>query len=157
VLAAAHSHEESDEQWDHVLAVNLTGVFYVTRAALPALLERKGRIVMAASTSSLSGHPWMLAYSASKGGVMAMTRTLAMEYARRGLRVNAVAPGGIDTPMVGGIRLPDDADFSLLDRISPLDEFRGPETVAAAIAFLAAPESAHVNGEILRVDGGTLA
>ena len=59
--------------------------------------------------------------------------------------------------MVGGVRLPDDADFSLLDRISPLDEFRGPETVAAAIAFLAAPESAHVNGEILRVDGGTLA
>ncbi len=157
VLAAAHSHEVPDEQWEHILAVNLTGVFYVTRAALPALLERKGRIVMAASTSSLSGHPWMLAYSASKGGVMAMTRTLAMEYARRGLRVNAVAPGGIDTPMVGGVRLPDDADFSLLDRISPLDEFRGPETVAAAIAFLAAPESAHVNGEILRVDGGTLA
>ena len=157
VLAASHSHEVPDEQWDHIIAVNLTGVFYVTRAAIPALLETKGRIVMAASTSSLSGHPWMLAYSASKGGVMAMTRTLAMEYARKGLRVNAVAPGGIQTPMVGGVRLPDDADFSLLDRISPLDEFRGPETVAAAIAFLAAPEAAHVNGEILRVDGGTLA
>ena len=157
VLAASHSHETSDDEWERVLGVNLTGVFYVTRAALPHLLETQGRIVMAASTSSLSGHPWMAAYSASKGGVLAMTRTLAMEYARRGIRVNAVAPGGISTPMVAGVRLPDEADFTLLDRISPLDEFRGPDTVAAAVAFLAAPEAEHINGEVLRVDGGTLA
>ncbi|MEZ5167419.1 MAG: SDR family NAD(P)-dependent oxidoreductase [Acidimicrobiales bacterium] len=157
VLGAAHSHEVPDEQWERIIAVNLTGVFYTTRRALPALVESRGRIVMAASTSALSGHPWMLAYSASKGGVLAMTRTLAMEYARRGVRVNAVAPGGITTPMVAGLQLPDDIDYTLFDRISPLDEFRGPETVAAAIAFLAATESAHVNGEVVRVDGGTLA
>jgi NAD(P)-dependent dehydrogenase (short-subunit alcohol dehydrogenase family) len=157
ILAAAHSHEVPDEQWERIIAVNLTGVFHTTRRALPALIESRGNIVMAASTSALSGHPWMLAYSASKGGVLAMTRTLAMEYARRGVRVNAVAPGGITTPMVDGLALPDDVDFSLFDRISPLDEFRGPETVAAAIAFLAAPEAAHINGEVLRVDGGTLA
>jgi NAD(P)-dependent dehydrogenase (short-subunit alcohol dehydrogenase family) len=157
ILAAAHSHEVPDEQWERIIAVNLTGVFHTTRRALPALIESRGNIVMAASTSALSGHPWMLAYSASKGGVLAMTRTLAMEYARRGVRVNAVAPGGITTPMVEGLALPDDVDFSLFDRISPLDEFRGPETVAAAIAFLAAPEAAHINGEVLRVDGGTLA
>jgi NAD(P)-dependent dehydrogenase (short-subunit alcohol dehydrogenase family) len=157
ILAAAHSHEVPDEQWERIIAVNLTGVFHTTRRALPALIESRGNIVMAASTSALSGHPWMLAYSASKGGVLAMTRTLAMEYARRGVRVNAVAPGGITTPMVEGLALPDDVDFSLFDRISPLDEFRGPETVAAAITFLAAPEAAHINGEVLRVDGGTLA
>ncbi|MEM7141257.1 MAG: SDR family NAD(P)-dependent oxidoreductase [Actinomycetota bacterium] len=157
VLAAAHSDEIPDEQWERIIAVNLTGVFYTTRRALPALVESKGSIVMASSTSALSGHPWMTAYSASKGGVLAMTRTLAMEYARRGVRVNAVAPGGITTPMVGGLELPDDIDYSLFDRISPLDEFRGPETVAAAICFLAAPEAAHINGEVLRVDGGTLA
>jgi NAD(P)-dependent dehydrogenase (short-subunit alcohol dehydrogenase family) len=157
ILAAAHSDQVSDEQWERVIAVNLTGVFHTTRRALPALVESKGNIVMAASTSALSGHPWMLAYSASKGGVLAMTRTLAMEYARRGVRVNAVAPGGITTPMVSGLELPDDIDFSLFDRISPLDEFRGPETVAAAITFLAAPEAAHINGEVVRVDGGTLA
>jgi NAD(P)-dependent dehydrogenase (short-subunit alcohol dehydrogenase family) len=157
VLAASHSDQTTDDEWERVIAVNLTGVFYTTRHALPALVESKGSIVMAASTSALSGHPWMTAYSASKGGVLAMTRTLAMEYARRGVRVNAVAPGGITTPMVGGLQLPDDIDFSLFDRISPLDEFRGPETVAAAILFLAAPEAAHINGEVLRVDGGTLA
>lgn len=157
VLAAAHSHEVPDEQWERIIAVNLTGVFYTTRRALPALVESRGAIVMTSSTSALSGHPWMTAYSASKGGVLAMTRTLAMEYARRGVRVNAVAPGGITTPMVGGLELPDDVDFSLFERISPLDEFRGPETVASAICFLAAPEAAHINGEVLRVDGGTLA
>lgn len=157
ILAASHSDQTTDDEWDRIIAVNLTGVFYTTRRALPALVESKGAIVMAASTSSLSGHPWMTAYSASKGGVLAMTRTLAMEYARRGVRVNAVAPGGINTPMTGGLDLPADIDFSLFDRISPLDEFRGPETVAAAIAFLAAPEAAHINGEVLRVDGGTLA
>jgi NAD(P)-dependent dehydrogenase (short-subunit alcohol dehydrogenase family) len=157
VLAASHSDQTSDDEWERIIAVNLTGVFYTTRHALPALVESKGAIVMAASTSALSGHPWMTAYSASKGGVLAMTRTLAMEYARRGVRVNAVAPGGITTPMVGGLELPDDIDFSLFDRISPLDEFRGPETVAAAIVFLAATEAAHINGEVIRVDGGTLA
>ena len=157
ILAASHSHEVPDEQWERVIAINLTGVFHTTRRALPALVESRGNIVMAASTSALSGHPWMLAYSASKGGVLAMTRTLAMEYARRGVRVNAVAPGGITTPMVRGLELPDDVDFSLFERISPLDEFRGPDTVAAAITFLAAPEAAHINGEVLRVDGGTLA
>lgn len=157
ILAASHSDATTDDEWDRIIAVNLTGVFYTTRRALPALVESRGAIVMAASTSALSGHPWMTAYSASKGGVLAMTRTLAMEYARRGVRVNAVAPGGITTPMVGGLELPDDIDFSLFDRISPLDEFRGPETVAAAIVFLAAPEAAHINGEVLRVDGGTLA
>ena len=157
VLAASHSDQTTDEEWERVVDVNLTGVFYTTRRALPALVESKGAIAMASSTSALSGHPWMTAYSASKGGVLAMTRTLAMEYARRGVRVNAVAPGGITTPMVGELQLPDDVDFSLFDRISPLDEFRGPETVASAILFLAAPEAAHINGEVLRVDGGTLA
>lgn len=157
VLAAAHSDAVPDEQWERIIAVNLTGVFFTTRRALPALVASKGAVVMASSTSALSGHPWMAAYSASKGGVLAMTRTLAMEYARRGVRVNAVAPGGITTPMVGGLELPDDIDYSLFDRISPLDEFRGPETVASAICFLAAPEAAHINGEVLRVDGGTLA
>jgi meso-butanediol dehydrogenase/(S,S)-butanediol dehydrogenase/diacetyl reductase len=157
VLDAGHSQDYSLEDWNRVVAINLTGTFLVTRECLPSLIERRGNIVMAASTSSFSGHPWMLAYAATKGGILSMTYTLAVEYARRGVRVNAVAPGGINTPMTASVQLPDDADFTLLDRISPLDEFRGPETVASTIAFLASDDAAHVNGEVVRVDGATLA
>ncbi|MGI9603149.1 MAG: SDR family NAD(P)-dependent oxidoreductase [Acidimicrobiales bacterium] len=157
VLRSDHSHEVALDDWQRVININLTGTFLMTREALPHLLAVGGNIVMASSTAALGGHPWMLPYAASKGGIHAMTHTLAVEYARQGLRVNAVAPGGITTPMVATVRLPDDADFSLLDRISPVDEFRGPETVAATIAFLASDDAAHVNGEVVRVDGATLA
>ncbi|MCU0310315.1 MAG: SDR family oxidoreductase [Acidimicrobiales bacterium] len=154
---ATHSHEVSLAQWDQLLAVNLTGTFLVTRECLPHLLATGGNIVMTASTSSLAGHPWMLAYAASKGGVLAMTYTLAVEYGKRGLRVNAVAPGGVETP-IREIDFPSEGlDFDLFARISPLDQVRGPETVASAIAFLASDDAAHVNGECLRVDGATLA
>jgi NAD(P)-dependent dehydrogenase (short-subunit alcohol dehydrogenase family) len=159
IMRCAHSHEVPTEQWDQVIAINQTGTFLVTRACLPHLLETKGNIVMAASTSSLSGHPYMLAYAASKGAIMAMTYTLAVEYAKRGLRVNAVAPGGIETPLstATGTMLPPDSDWALFGRISPVDQNRGPETVASTIAFLASDDAAHVNGEYVRVDGATLA
>lgn len=159
IMRTGHSHEVPREQWDLVLGVNLTGTFLVTRACLPHLLQSRGNIVMAASTSSLSGHPYMLAYAASKGGILAMTYTLAVEYARRGLRVNAVAPGGIETPLseATGTMLPADSDWSLFGRISPVDQNRGPDTVASTIAFLASDDAAHVNGEYVRVDGATLA
>jgi meso-butanediol dehydrogenase / (S,S)-butanediol dehydrogenase / diacetyl reductase len=158
ILRAGHSHEVTLDEWNLLVGVNLTGTFLVTRACIPRLLETRGNIVMAASTASLSGHPWMLPYAATKGGILAMTYTLAVEYAKRGLRVNAVCPGGITTPMSAGVRLPAEGlDQELLLRISPVDEFRGPETVAGAVAFLASDDAAHVNGEYVRVDGATLA
>jgi len=159
IMRCSHSAEVPTEQWDQVIGINQTGTFFVTRACLPHLLETKGNIVMAASTSSLSGHPYMLAYAASKGAIMAMTYTLAVEYAKRGLRVNAVAPGGIETPLstATGSMLPPDSDWALFGRISPVDQNRGPETVASTIAFLASDDAAHVNGEYVRVDGATLA
>ena len=158
ILRAKHSHEITLDEWNQIIGINLTGTFLMSRECIPHLLETKGNIVMAASTSSLSGHPWMLHYAASKGGVLAMTYTLAVEYAKRGLRVNAVAPGGIQTPMSAGVQLPSEGlDPELLLRISPVDAFRGPETVASTIAFLASEDAAHVNGEYIRVDGATLA
>ena len=89
--------------------------------------------------------------------MLALTRTLAVEYGRQGLRVNCVCPGSIDTPITGDFVMPEGAEPKLLRRIMALDKPRGPETVAAAIAFLASDDAAHVNGESLRVDGATLA
>jgi meso-butanediol dehydrogenase/(S,S)-butanediol dehydrogenase/diacetyl reductase len=156
ILRTANTHEHSLDLWDQVIAVNLSGTFGFCQAALPALVDSGGNIVNVSSTAALSGSPWAAAYAASKGGVLALTRVIAVEYARRGVRCNAVCPGSIDTPMTEGFVFPEGADTRLVGRMMPIDESRGPETVAATIAFLASDDAAHVNGEHIRVDGGTL-
>jgi NAD(P)-dependent dehydrogenase (short-subunit alcohol dehydrogenase family) len=157
ILRFDHTHELSLADWQRVLTVNLTGTFLACRAAIPHLLATRGAIVNTSSTAALAGHPWTAAYSASKGGVLALTYTLAIEYGKQGLRANAVCPGAVETPMHQAFRLPEGADAKLLRRIMPFDgQFRGPEVVAAAIAYLASDESAHTNGVALRIDGGML-
>ncbi len=144
------------ELFRQVLEVNLVGTFLFCREAVPALLATKGNIVNAASTSSLYGHPYMTAYAASKGGVYALTHSLAWELLTRGVRVNAVAPGGIATPMtkeqgerMGGL------DLSLFAHLSRPDRaFAGPESVAGVIAMLASEDGAHMTGEVVKMDGG---
>jgi NAD(P)-dependent dehydrogenase (short-subunit alcohol dehydrogenase family) len=158
ILRTARTHQHPLDTWDRVLAVNLTGTFLACRAAIPAMLDAGGgAIVNTASTAALSGHPWAAAYSASKGGVLALTKVLAVEYARDGIRTNCVCPGSIDTPITADFEFPEGVDTRLITRCMAIDHPRGPETVAAAIAFLASDDAAHVNGESLRVDGGTLA
>jgi NAD(P)-dependent dehydrogenase (short-subunit alcohol dehydrogenase family) len=156
ILKFSHTHEHSLEDWRRILDVNLTGTFLMCRAALPHLLARQGNIVNMASTAGLAGHPWTAAYSASKGGVLALTYTLAVEYGKQGLRANALCPGSVSTPITEQFALPEGADRKLVYRIMPLDKFRGPETVASAVAFLASADAAHINGVALRVDGATL-
>jgi NAD(P)-dependent dehydrogenase (short-subunit alcohol dehydrogenase family) len=156
VLRFEHSHEVLDEDWDRVLAVNLTGAFRHCRAAIPALLATPGgNIVNVASTAATYGHPWAAAYAASKGGVLALTKTLAVEYARQGLRVNAVCPGSIETPITGAFTVPEGADPKLVRRIMSPSGMAGPEVVAAAVAYLGSDDATHVNGTDLRVDGAT--
>lgn len=155
ILRFEHSHEADMDEWERVLAVNLTGTFRCCRAALPALLDGGGAIVNVASTSSQFGHPWAAAYASSKGGVLALTKTLAVEYAKQGLRANAVLPGSIDTPITGQFHLPEGADGKLLHRIMSPTGMAGPEVVAAAIAYLGSDDATHVNGAELRVDGAT--
>lgn len=157
ILAFEDFRHTTLEQWERILSVNLTGTFLMCREALPHLLEAGGNIVNVASTAALAGHPWTAPYSASKGGIVALTLTLAVEFGKQGVRANAVAPGSIETPIQEAFRLPEGADAKLLHRIMALDRPRGPETVAGAIAFLASSDGAHVNGEVIRVDGGTLA
>ena len=156
ILRTAATHEHSLDVWDQILAVNLTGTFTFCQAAIPALLDTKGNIVNVSSTAALGGHPWAAAYSASKGGVLALTHVIAVEYAKQGLRCNAVCPGSIKTPITKQFDIPEGADFKLVERIMAIDQARGPETVASTIAFLASDDAAHINGEHVRVDGGTL-
>lgn len=155
ILRFEHSHEADMDEWDRILAVNLTGTFRFCRAAIPSLLDGGGAIVNVASTSSVFGHPWAAAYASSKGGVLALTKTLAVEYAKRGLRVNAVCPGSIETPITGAFHLPEGGDSKLLHRIMALTGMAGPEVVAAAIAYLGSDDATHVNGADLRIDGAT--
>ncbi len=155
ILRFEHSHEVTLDGWQQILDVNLTGTFLVCQAALPALLDGGGAIVNVASTAALAAHPWAAAYSASKGGVLALTRTLAIEYAKQGLRANAVCPGSIDTPITDAFTLPEGADAKLLHRIMSPVGMGDPKVVAAAIAYLGSDDATHVNGADLRIDGGT--
>ncbi|MGQ0434131.1 MAG: SDR family NAD(P)-dependent oxidoreductase [Microthrixaceae bacterium] len=155
ILRFEHSHEADLDAWERILAVNLTGTFRFCRAALPALLDGGGAIVNVASTASLFGHPWAAAYASSKGGVLALSKTLAVEYAKQGLRVNSVCPGSIETPITGAFQLPEGADGRLVHRIMSPVGMGDPKVVAAAIAYLGSDDATHVNGAELRVDGGT--
>ena len=157
ILLLAHTHETTLAQWQKVLDVNLTGTFLFCKAALPHLLASRGNIVNTASTSALNGMPYGAAYGASKGGVLALTRALAVEYGGKGVRVNAICPGSIKTPMGSGGNLPKDVNWELVKRAMPLDKPRGPEVVASVVAMLASQDGEHVNGESIRMDGGTLA
>lgn len=145
------------DDWQQIIDVNLTGTLFLCRAALPHLVESRGSIVNAASTAALAGLPCGVAYSASKGGVLAMTRSIAVEYAKRGVRANCVCPGDIGTGMTDGIKFPATMDFDLMPRIMSLTGVKGPEVVAAVIAMLASEDGIHITGEDIRVDGGTLA
>jgi len=156
ILRFDHTHELALADWSRVLAVNLTGTFLMCREAIPQLLASRGNIVNMASTAGLRGHPWTAAYSASKGGVVALTAGIAIEYAKQGLRANAICPGSIETPITQAFRVPDGADPKLVRRMMPLTGFTGPEAVAAAVAWVASDEAAHVTGETIRIDGGAL-
>jgi NAD(P)-dependent dehydrogenase (short-subunit alcohol dehydrogenase family) len=142
--------------WQKVIDVNLTGTMLLCRAVIPHLLQSKGSIVNAASTASLSGLPCGVAYSASKGGVLAMTRSIAVEYAKRGVRANCVCPGDIKTGMTNDVGFPDTMDWDLMPRIMSISGAKGPEVMAGVIAMLACEDGAHITGEDIRVDGGTL-
>ncbi len=154
-----HAHEVPVATWQKMIGVNLTGTFLVTRAALPALLDGGGSIVNVASTAGLIGSAYSAAYCASKGGVVMLTKALAVEYADKGVRVNAVAPGGVQTPLLGEFAnsLPEGADAKHLYRIISRMGYCEPEDIAAAIAFLASDESYYTTGAILSIDGGITA
>ncbi len=157
IARAARAEEMTEAAWDDVLGVNLTGVFHSCQAVGRVMLAQgRGAIVTIASITAKGGQPGRANYAASKWGLVGLTKTLAVEWGHRGVRVNAVAPNGVDTPMIRD-GLP--ADFLhdvMLDR-TPLARLAEPEEVAAAIAFLLSADAAYVNGAVLEVDGGLTA
>lgn len=149
--------EVTFETWNRFLGVNLTGQFLMCQAALPHLLETVGAIVNVGSVAGVKSHPYSAAYCASKGGVVLMTKALAVEYGRKGLRINCVCPGGIETPIIGDFQLPEGVSQAALSRIMPLGRLGHPPEVAGAIAFLASEDATYINGAALVVDGGMIA
>jgi NAD(P)-dependent dehydrogenase (short-subunit alcohol dehydrogenase family) len=146
------------ERWDRILAVNLKGPFLMSRATLPYLLQDDGGVIVnVASTASFVGSAYSAAYCASKGGIAMLTKALAVEFSDKKVRVNAVAPGGVDTPLLGNFGLPEGGDPKHLYRIMSRMGYCTPENVAGAIAFLASDESNYTTGAILAVDGGVTA
>jgi NAD(P)-dependent dehydrogenase (short-subunit alcohol dehydrogenase family) len=150
----AHSHELAVADWDRIIAVNLTGTFLVAQACLPHLLDGGGVIVNTASTAGLMGQPYSAAYCASKGGVVMLTKALASEYIKQGVRVNAIAPGGVDTPILNSFGPPEDADYKLLYKIMTPMGYATPDELASLFAYVASDEARYMTGSIVTMDGG---
>lgn len=162
VLTFENSHEVALADWQRVIDINLTGTFLVCRTALAHMLDPDrdrtgGVIINTASTAAHIGQAWSAAYCASKGAILAFSRALAVEYAGRGIRVNSISPGAIETPIMAAFEFPEGVDRSLLTRTMPLDSAGAPDEVAAAITYLASDEARYIKGADLRIDGATTA
>lgn len=153
VVDTIHRAERfSDEDWRKDLETNLHGAFYLAQAAFDALAASgDGRVVLISSAGAETGIPGQVAYGASKAGLVGMARTLAAEWAVRGIRCNVVMPGYIATPKVRA--MPDEVRAAVIDRI-PLQRFGATEELAGAVSFLLSPAAAYITGAVLRVDGG---
>lgn len=142
------------EQWQQVIDVNLSGVFYCTQAVLPHMLEQEsGKIINTSSIVGLNGNLGQTNYAAAKAGLIGMTKTWAKELGRKGINVNAVAPGFIETNMVATV--PEKVLNQLIERV-PLQRLGKPSDIANAYLYLASTESDYVNGTVLQVDGGVV-
>jgi NAD(P)-dependent dehydrogenase (short-subunit alcohol dehydrogenase family) len=154
----ARSEEQPVDDFRRIIEVNLVGTFAVSRACLPHLLEVGGCIVNISSSAGIFGQPYNAAYCASKGGVSLMTKAMAVEYNRRGVRVNAVAPAGIDTPITKDFGFVEGSEVrEYMKMMPPTGEMGTPEMVASMIAYLASDEASYITGAIVPIDMGVTA
>ena len=157
IARSEHMTEVSETSWNQMVGVNLSGVFWCSQAAIPSLIESNGSLINVASCSGLMGQAYTVAYSATKGGVIAMTKSLAMEYVKTNIRINAIAPGSVQTQLIDNYSIPEDVN---IDLIKPYMGFRGmaePEEISNVILFLASHEARRIHGAVITVDGGLTA
>ena len=161
VLYRGAADELSDDDWRETLAVNLDVPFFLSRAALPHLMKSEGSVVNISSVWGLEAGDRAVAYSASKGGLNLMTRAMAKDHARDGVRFNAICPGGVDTPMLAneaedqGMEVDD--FLAMVAENSPNGRVATPEDVAALVLFLASDAASHLTGTVIPCDGGLMA
>ncbi|MBR7181804.1 MAG: SDR family oxidoreductase, partial [Clostridia bacterium] len=142
--------------WKKVLAINLDGTYYCTRKALPMMMERGGSIIHTASSAGVTGIPACAAYTATKGAMVTLTRSMAVDYGKYNIRTNCIAPAAIATDMVKASNLsdPNFNEQKFLEMVTPLRRWGTPEDVAALACFLMSDEASYLNGNTIRADGG---
>jgi meso-butanediol dehydrogenase/(S,S)-butanediol dehydrogenase/diacetyl reductase len=157
IARAEHFLDVSEDDYRRMMGVNVDGPMFVAQAAIPHLLESGGTLINIASNAGLMGQAYTVVYCMSKGAVVQMTRSLAMEFVKENIRVNAIAPAGINTSLTTGFAIPADVDFELM---APYSGFRGmgeAEDIANLFAFLASDEASNMHGSIVSSDRGVTA
>ena len=157
VSTSQHFTDITEEQYRQMMGVNIDGMFWLCQAAIPAIVESEGTIINIASNAGIMGQAYTVAYCTSKGAVVNFTRALAMEYVKDRVRINAIAPGGVKTPMTSNFDLPEGVDYALMQPYMGFRAMAEPEDIANVFAFLASDEAANVHGAIWSADNGLVA
>jgi len=157
ISTADHLVDVTEDAYRRMMAVNIDAPFFLSQAAVPHLLATGGNIVNIASNAGLMGQAYTVVYCMSKGAVVQLTRSMAMEFMKTPLRINAIAPGATDTALPAGFAIPDGVDFSLMGRYMNPRPMSAPEEIAGLLAFVASEEGRSLHGAILSIDNGITA
>ncbi len=157
VLRPNHVKDVTEDEYALMMNVNVGAVFWMAQASIPHLIEANGALVNVASNAGLMGQAYTVVYATSKAAVVNMTKSLANEFARRSIRINAVAPGAILTPMYAGAAFPEDVNWKLIQPYMGFRDASAPEEIAAVIAFVASDEASAIHGAIISADAGITA
>ncbi len=157
IAPSQHFADISEEAWNRVIGINLNSVFFLCQAAMPHLVESKGNIINMSSSAGRTGQAYNASYGATKAAVLMLSKSLAIEFASKGVRVNAICPGAVSTALSKNFEPPEDADMNLFMRLMPLLPMAEAEEIAAAVAYLASEEARFVTGIEFAIDGGQTA
>lgn len=146
--------EITEETWQADIATNLGGSFFLSQAAVPELISNNGNIVNVGSLASVEGQPYSATYCSAKHGIVGLTKALALEFINDSIRINAVCPGGTNTPQIGKVGIPEDADIDLVMTTAGKRGMSEPEDIAAVIAFIASDEARAIHGSVYMADQG---